>query len=86
MSIWASVHGEDPVIYDAGYGDTTPEDGFLDVAVSCLGDRIRILARSEGENGLSLDRDGVLELQRRLAEALIDLELCNRDPADNEAT
>jgi len=72
VSIWASIGccNDDLTIYDAGYGDTTPGDGFLDVAVSCINDRVRILAESEGESGLSLDPDGVRELIRRLQEAI----------------
>lgn len=74
MSIWASICGEDPVIYDSGYGEDIVDDGFLDVAVSCLGGRVRIIATSEGEHGLSLDKAGLAELHRRIVIARTRLE------------
>ena len=71
MSIWRSVCGEDPVIYDGGYGTEVLADGFMDVAVSCWSERVRIIAEADGDRGcLSLDPDGVRELRRRLDEAL----------------
>lgn len=67
MSVWASMGCHfNVVIYDGGYGEDICEDGFLDVAVSCLSDRVRIIAESEGESGLSLDPEGVSELIRKL--------------------
>lgn len=74
MSIWASIHGEDPVIYDSGYGEDIEPTGFLDVAVSCLGDRVRIIARCDNDDAISLDADGLKELHRRIVQARSELE------------
>ena len=74
VSTWASICGPEVVIYDAGYADTVPDDGFLDVAVSCLDARVRIIAEAEGESGLALDLDGCRELRRRLDEAITRME------------
>ena len=77
MSIWASITGDDPVIYDSGYGEDVEPTGFLDVAVSCLGDRVRIIARCDNDDAISLDPNGLRELHRRIVRARI--ELARRD-------
>lgn len=68
MSIWASICGEEPAYYDGGYGDPDRDpEGWMDVAVSCLGDRYRIIVKSqEGEGQIVLDDAGLAELHRRI--------------------
>lgn len=72
MSVWASCPTEPlPVIYDCGYADEIPDDGWFDVAVSCISDRVRVLVESEGERGgIGLDVDGVRSLMQSLQNAL----------------
>ena len=71
MSIWRSVRGEEPVVYDGGEGTEVLADAWIDVAVSCWSERVRIIAEADDCRGcLSLDPDGVRELRRRLDEAL----------------
>lgn len=74
MSIWSSITGDDPIIYDSGYGEDIEPTGFLDVAVSCIGGRVRIIARSDDDDAISLDADGLKELHRRIVQARSELE------------
>lgn len=69
MSVWASICGDDPKFYGDGYGDDDTIEGFLDVAVSCVADRVRIICTSEGESEVVLDAEGLTELHRRIVEA-----------------
>ena len=65
MSIWASIPGEDPPNYEDGYGgDETVEHALLDVAVSVVADRIRIVC--EPDSTAILDPAGLAELHRRI--------------------
>lgn len=73
MSVWASISGEDPKLYEDGYGDDDVIDGFLDVAVSCVADRIRIICESANDGTVVLDPDGLVELHRRIVQARIQL-------------
>ena len=67
MSIWASVTGDDPVIYDGDEGDDIEPLGWLDVATTFTGDRVRIIIRDHaGEARISLDAAGLAELHRRI--------------------
>lgn len=72
MSVWSSCPKKPlPTIYDSGYADSIPSDGWYDVAVSCIDDRVRVLVKSEGESGgIGLDVDGVKSLMRSLQNAL----------------
>lgn len=66
MSIWASIPGDDPVIFDV---DGEPDDsGWMDVAESVLGDGLtRIIVRGvDGEGVIVLDAAGLMELHRRI--------------------
>jgi hypothetical protein len=68
VSIWRSVPGPDPVIYDADFGDTIVPDGWIDVAIGWQ--TIRLIVRGEhGETRMSLSADGARELERRLRHA-----------------
>ena len=65
MSVWASIPGDDPPNYEDGYGGTeTVEHALIDVAVSCVADRIRIVC--EPDSTAILDPDGLAELHRRI--------------------
>ena len=65
MSVWASIPGEDPPNYEDGYGgDETVEHALLDVAVSVVADRIRIVC--EPDSTAILDPAGLAELHRRI--------------------
>lgn len=68
MSIWASICGDEPAFYDDGYGDPDLDpDGWMDVAVSCVSDRVRIIIRDrEGGGQIVLDPYGLAELHRRI--------------------
>ncbi len=67
MSVWSSITGEDPTIYDGKYGDEREPDGWIDVAVSTIGKRARIILQdSDGETRISLDPAGLAELHRRI--------------------
>lgn len=69
MSVWVSIHGEDPTFYEDGYGDEDEIEGFLDVAVSAVADRVRIICESMNEGTVVLDPDGLAELHRRIVQA-----------------
>ena len=70
MSVWSSVSGVDPVLYDGVDGNDVVDGGFLDVAVSVVSDRVRIILEGDGEGMcLSLDSVGLRELHRRIAVA-----------------
>lgn len=78
MSIWASIPGQDPAFYDDGYDDTVDPDGWMDIAVSVIGDKARIIVRDrEGEGMIILDPAGLTELHRRIVSAR---EQMNRGP------
>jgi hypothetical protein len=65
MSVWASIPGDEPTIYDPVEGDRVDPDGWIDVAVSP--DRARIIIEDSGGAGeISLDRYGLAELHRRI--------------------
>lgn len=67
VSVWASVCGQDPTVYDGGYGDEILPDGWIDVAVSCIDSRVRIIVQDdEGSSCISLDPAGLAELHRRI--------------------
>lgn len=68
MSVWASICGDDPAFYDGGYGDPDLDpEGWMDVAVSCLADRVRIIVRDRyGTGEIVLDPYGLAELHRRI--------------------
>lgn len=67
MSIWSSIPGTDPAIYDGGYGDELEPDGWIDVAVSTMGQRARIILQdADHEVRISLDPAGLAELHRRI--------------------
>jgi hypothetical protein len=67
VSIWSSVNGNDPTIYDGGHGEEEEPNGWLDVAVSCIGGRVRVMIQDrDGEARISLDPSGLAELHRRI--------------------
>lgn len=67
MSVWASIPGDDPAFYDDIHDDTLDPDGWMDVAVSVIGDMSRIIVRdAQGEGMIILDRYGLAELHRRI--------------------
>ncbi len=68
MSIWSSIQGEDPPVYEGGEGSHIDPDGWFDVAVSCLGGGyVRILvANRESQADIALDAAGLMELHRRI--------------------
>lgn len=70
MSIWSSVTGTDPDIYDGDDGTDLEPHGWLDIAVSAYHDRIRIIIRDHAtEARISLDPAGLAELHRRIVMA-----------------
>jgi len=69
MSVWASICGDDPKFYGDGYGDDDTFEGFLDVAVSCVADRVRIICLSMDDGEIILDPEGLTELHRRIVAA-----------------
>jgi len=69
MSVWASICGDDPKFYDDGYGGDDTSEGFLDVAVSCVADRVRIICLSMDDGEIVLDPEGLTELHRRIVAA-----------------
>lgn len=69
MSVWASIPGEDPILYMDGYGDDDQIEGFMDVAVSVVADRVRIICESANEATVVLDPAGLAELHRRIVAA-----------------
>jgi hypothetical protein len=73
VSVWASILGEDPNLYMDGYGDDDQIEGFMDVAVSCVADRVRIICESANEGTVVLDPAGLVELHRRIVQARIQL-------------
>lgn len=73
MSVWASIPGEDPPNYEDGHGgDETVEHAFIDVAVSVVADRVRIVC--EPDSTAILDPAGLAELHRRIVAARHQLE------------
>lgn len=67
MSIWASIPGSTPEIYDGDDGTDLEPHGWIDVAVSAYRDRIRIIIRDyTTEARISLDPAGLAELHRRI--------------------
>jgi hypothetical protein len=67
VSIWASVTGDDPEIYDGDDGTDLEPGGWIDIAVSAYRDRIRIIIRDYAtEARISLDPAGLAELHRRI--------------------
>lgn len=85
MSIWASIPGEDPVIFDAEYGDNVIPEGWFDVAVSAYGKKVRLVFFDDGfHTQLSLDVTGMQELMRRLRLAynqIVDKDQRDADPS-----
>jgi hypothetical protein len=74
MSIWASVQGDDPKFYAEGYGRDDVIEGFLDVAISCVADRVRIICSTWEKGEIVLDAKGLAELHRRIVVARSRLE------------
>ena len=73
MSIWASIPGEEPPNYEDGLGgDETVRHAFIDVAVSTVADRVRIVC--EPDSTAILDPDGLAELHRRIVQARTQLD------------
>jgi hypothetical protein len=74
VSIWASIPGDDPLIYEGGRADYIEPNGWMDVASSAAGDSARIIIRdSRSEARIALDADGLAELHRRVVLARIDM-------------
>jgi len=69
VSVWASICGDDPKFYTEGYGHDDTSEGFLDVAVSCVADRVRIICLSMDDGEIILDPEGLTELHRRIVAA-----------------
>lgn len=70
MSIWRSIEGENPVTYDTGNGEIVDNNGWIDVAVSMFGNRVRLIIEDSGGDGrVSVDLTGLDELLRRMNEA-----------------
>ena len=70
MSIWRSIEGENPVTYDTSSGNDIDPQGWVDVAISTFGNRVRLIIEdSGGEGRVSLDLAGLDELTRRINEA-----------------
>ena len=70
--MWSSCPSKPlPTIYDCGYAEDIPDDGWFDVAVSCINDRVRVLVESDGEQGgIGLDAEGVRVFIKSLQNAL----------------
>lgn len=79
MSVWSSICGDDPRAYDDPYGgDELDDQGWIDVATSCVSDRVRILVEERGGRAqIILDPEGLAELHRRIVVAR---DLLNRSP------
>ena len=78
MSIWRSIDGENPVTYDTNNGNKIDPQGWLDVAVSMFGDRVRVIIEDSGGDGrVSLDAEGLNELHRRIIEAKVHMDKVN---------
>lgn len=71
MSIWVSIDGDDPPIYEDGYGEDKLTEGWFDVAVSWVSDdRFRIIVANEYQSAdIRLDMRGLAELHRRIVVA-----------------
>lgn len=71
MSIWISVEGKNPSMYEDGYGEDAVVEGWFDVAVSCVSDdRFRIIIQDEYQSAdIVLDAHGLAELHRRIVVA-----------------
>ena len=66
MSVWASVSGDEPAIFDV---DCEPDpSGWFDVAENVLGNGMtRIIVEGvDGKGVIVLDRAGLVELHRRI--------------------
>ena len=67
MSIWVSIPGNDPVVFDDEFGDLPMEAGWFDVATSVFYNRCRIIIEDEsGRAAISLDEKALTELHRRI--------------------
>lgn len=67
MSIWVSIPGNDPVVFDDEFGDLPMEAGWFDVATSVPYNRCRIIVEDEhGRAAISLDEKALTELHRRI--------------------
>lgn len=67
MSIWASIPGNDPVVFDAEFGDILMREGWFDVATSVTYNRCRIIIADEnGRAAITLDEKALTELHRRI--------------------
>lgn len=57
-------------MYESMEGQKVDPQGWIDVAVSMFGDRVRIIMEdSGGDARLALNIEGLEELERRIAEA-----------------
>lgn len=76
MSIFASIEGQDPRFHEDGYGgEELDPEGWMDVAVSVIGDIARVIVRDrEGEGTIYLDPAGMAELHRRIVRARIEID------------
>lgn len=78
MSVWVSIHGDDPRAYEDSDGPELDDRGWIDVATSCVSDRVRIfIEEREGLAQIILDPEGLAELHRRIVVAR---DLLNRSP------
>lgn len=67
MSIWSSISGDDPVVFDADYGNDPLDHGWFDVSTSITYNRCRIIIEDEsGRAAISLDEKALTELHRRI--------------------
>lgn len=78
MSVWVSICGDDPRAYEDSDGPELDDRGWIDVATSCVSDRVRIfIEEREGLAQIILDPEGLAELHRRIVVAR---DLLNRSP------
>jgi hypothetical protein len=66
MSIWSSIPGDDPIVYDSEDGERVESNGSFDIATT-LGQKVRIIIQdNEGSAAICLTPDGLTELHRRI--------------------
>lgn len=75
MSIWMSIPGDDPLIFEGEEANYLERDGWMDVAVCTAMERARLLiCDGESEVRIALDPDGLAELHRRIVRARIEID------------